>query len=404
MEIIRLPFVQDFSSPLIALLPTLITIAVFMMSSVVSCSRQDLLEGTDVYIPDDPYYIQVVSVYPENGSDKIPANATLEVIFNDNIDMTTVNSSNFIVNGGAVTGIFSYENQLKKVMFKPDPELVFGTSYMVTLTKDIKNVAGESMLSDYSWSFKTALAGVPRIEIKSPIGIMANGDTYNFGGVINPETKVSGFTILNSGTAPLEIFSALLTGDDSDNYLSDLAGLIIPALSEYNFNLTFIPDVDTGPKTASLSIQGNDYNNEYFTFKLNGVSLAGDEPQVQITMNGSVLINETGIVDFGTVKNHQSKVLLLTLHNIGSVDLIVAGVTLGGNNPGFFSTSLSASTINFGCTMDFNIIFSPTSLGVKKALIYIYTNDSDSSPFVLELRGRSANLMYFVGIVNGLIT
>ena len=131
---------------------------------VLFCFREDVLKKVEVYNAIDlsgeaPFYIEVVSVYPAIGGVNVPVNTDIDVAFNDNIDMSTVDPSTFIVDGGAVAGVFTYDSQQKTVKFNPGSDLLPSTSYMVNLTTGIKNPVGETMVSDFSWSFTTAARG-----------------------------------------------------------------------------------------------------------------------------------------------------------------------------------------------------------------------------------------------------
>ncbi|MDQ5984396.1 MAG: Virginiamycin B lyase [Syntrophus sp. SKADARSKE-3] len=70
------------------------------------------------------------------------------------MDPSTINSSTFLVSGG-VTGTITYDSVNRIATFKPTSILLKNTPYTVTLTTGVKNMAGNALAANYTWSFTT---------------------------------------------------------------------------------------------------------------------------------------------------------------------------------------------------------------------------------------------------------
>jgi hypothetical protein len=89
---------------------------------------------------------------------------TIQVTFNSTINQSTVTTSTFAVTEGSgisVPGTLSFSGPI--VTFTPsNSPLEYGTTYKVILksgTSGIKDISGNTLASDYSWSFTTMFSG-----------------------------------------------------------------------------------------------------------------------------------------------------------------------------------------------------------------------------------------------------
>ncbi|PKL19033.1 MAG: hypothetical protein CVV49_02815 [Spirochaetae bacterium HGW-Spirochaetae-5] len=364
--------------------------------SVSYCFREDVLNKVESYnsfdAVDVPYYIEVISVVPANGTTGIAVTSVIAVEFNDNIDMATVNSGTFSVTDGVtpVSGVFSYESQIKIVKFTPASDFASSTSYTVTLTKGILNLAGESMASDYSWSFTTGLALQPEIYVlpPSPLVEIFTEDNYNFGNDVNPATKTAIFTIGNSGVSDLNVSGVTLS--DAVNFsVSPFTPVLIGPGGTINFTLTFQPVIIPGIQNSVLTITSTDPDEGSFVINLTGEGLASPAPEIQFTNSGVILVSPVSTVDFGTLVPGDTGSMAILLHNIGSADLVITGAVIGGTDPDLFSTDfIVPATVTPGATLMFNMGFSAPAAINARATITFQNNDLNESLFTIKLKGR----------------
>ncbi len=372
-----------------------------ILVTVSYCFRENVLQKVEVYQTDEPaaeetpYYIEILSVTPAPGAVNVSLNSHIDVVFNDNINMSTVDdSTTFTVNDGSVdlSGTFVYYAALKNIEFTPSAALTINTLYTVTVTTGIKNLAGESMAADYSWSFTTVAFSQPEIYLLSPLSEIFTGDSYDFGNIIISGTKTETFTIGNYGSSNLDINAGNITIAGADFSLSsDPTPVTLGPGGTTTFSVDFT-SASAGVKNAVLTIANNDADESSFVINLTGTVVAASEPEIQITNGGIILVSPVSTVDLGTVAAGDTVSITLIMYNIGSSNLVVPanGVSIGGTNPDLFSTDFGTAmtAIIPGATKSFNVSFSSPSKVNARATITFQNNDTDEAPFTIKLKAR----------------
>ncbi len=92
---------------------------------------------------------KVISVDPAPNAVNVPYTSVISVRLSNDADMSTVDSSTFLVNGGATTGTYSYNPSSRQIIFISDSDLLHETLYTVEVTKGIKNPEGKALESAY---------------------------------------------------------------------------------------------------------------------------------------------------------------------------------------------------------------------------------------------------------------
>jgi VCBS repeat-containing protein len=106
----------------------------------------------------------VNSKFPAPGATIVARDINVNATFNETLDATTVNSSTFQLRDAGnnlVTATVSYDSGTNIVTLAPSTLLNFNTTYTATLTggaSGIKDVAGNALASDVSWTFTTIKA------------------------------------------------------------------------------------------------------------------------------------------------------------------------------------------------------------------------------------------------------
>ena len=99
--------------------------------------------------------------------------------------------------------------------------------------------------------------------------------------------------------------------------------------------------------------------------------------------------------DFGSVLIGNNDINTFTIENTYSTGnpsnniLTISSITLSGADASQFSITNSITTINRGSTATFTITFTPTSGGVKNALVTIVNNSvgANEQPYTFNIRG-----------------
>ena len=108
-----------------------------------------------VTTPNDALYVG--STTPVNDATGTSVGSAVYATFNDAINESTLNTSTFTLNGpsGAVAGTVSYDATTNSAVFTPTTNLASGEQYTATITAGVTNTSGNSLASNYSWTFTT---------------------------------------------------------------------------------------------------------------------------------------------------------------------------------------------------------------------------------------------------------
>ena len=99
----------------------------------------------------------ITSTSPINSELDIPLNRSISAIFSEPLDSNSVTSSSFtlvsLVDSININGTTKYTGNT--ISFKPEANLSLDTQYRATITTSVKDLANNTMESDYNWSFTT---------------------------------------------------------------------------------------------------------------------------------------------------------------------------------------------------------------------------------------------------------
>ena len=101
----------------------------------------------------------VVSTLPLNGATDVPFNQAITANFSEAMDPSTLNSATFIVTAPGdipVSGLVTYAAISNSVTFTPTAQLPANTLLKATVTSDAKDLAGNTLLVNYVWTFNTS--------------------------------------------------------------------------------------------------------------------------------------------------------------------------------------------------------------------------------------------------------
>jgi hypothetical protein len=110
-----------------------------------------------IYIGDDKISPQVVSIDPVDGEVCTPVYAVITAVFSESMFAASVNESSFFLKIGTntVNGSVTYEPSTKAAIFTPTKYLSMSELYTATLTTGAKDMAGNPITKEISWSFTT---------------------------------------------------------------------------------------------------------------------------------------------------------------------------------------------------------------------------------------------------------
>ena len=109
----------------------------------------------------------VSSVSPANGTTGVSVDATLRAVFSEAIDPATIAGSTFELRDAAATLVaasVAYDAPTRSARLTPSQALNNSVTYVATVkggTSGVKDLAGNPMAADYTWTFTTAAPPPP---------------------------------------------------------------------------------------------------------------------------------------------------------------------------------------------------------------------------------------------------
>jgi len=204
----------------------------------------------------------VTVVQPANGATNVATNANVTVTFSEAMNASSINSSSFtlaLTSGGSISGSVGYDPFTNVATFTPASPLANSTSFTVTVSTSVRDVAGNFLASAFTSSFSTvapADVAAPTVTSTSPANraseiSVTSAVRVTFNEPINPATLTpSTFTVREiSGTG--SSIDGTRTYDAATN-----TAIFTPAapLKNYrNYTVTVAPGVSdvAGNQTAS---------------------------------------------------------------------------------------------------------------------------------------------------------
>lgn len=154
----------------------------------------------------------VISTDPANNAQSIGVSAVITATFSEPMNAATIVSpaAIFTVNNGAVAGTVTYDATTRTATFTPSANLSPNTTYSVKITTAAKDLAGNSMAADKTWSFKTVAGDTtpPTVSSTSPVnnatGVLTTAIiTAKFSEAIDPATITSTTFGVSAGGVPV---------------------------------------------------------------------------------------------------------------------------------------------------------------------------------------------------------
>jgi formylglycine-generating enzyme required for sulfatase activity len=316
----------------------------------------------------------ITSFFPTRNARNLDNRTNILVWFNTNINQSTLNNSTIKVNGsvsGLHTCSFIYESSQYNVTISPDYSFKVGEIVTVTLTRGIKDLAGDSLASSSSWQFtiKTNTASaiftltsslnvgnIPYAVVPGDFNgdgyidlAVANAMSYNISILLN---NGNGTFSLNSSPSTGDVPVSEIAGDFNEDGNLDLAvscnnGIIVECLLN-NGNGTYTHNSTAGVDNSYTKIVSGDFNGDGvldLAVMINGVTNI-----VSIFLNnGSGIFTQSSTIAVGGVP---TSITSGDFNGDGAIDLAVADFSntvkiLMNDGNGIFTQSSSVTIENF---------------------------------------------------------
>src|ERR1051326_358647 len=148
---------------------------------------------------------------PQNAATGVAINKKIATTFSEAMDASTISTTNFTLMQGVtpVSGVVTYVGTT--ATFAPASVLTASTAYTATVTTGVKDLAGNALASNFTWSFTTGAAPdvtAPTVTITDPQNA-ATAVAFNkniaatFSEAIDPLTISTTSFTLKQGTTPV---------------------------------------------------------------------------------------------------------------------------------------------------------------------------------------------------------
>ena len=173
----------------------------------------------------------VIATNPVNGATFVPLGKIITVTFNEQMNPATITQASLVISGaGPIAGTISYAGNT--ATFTPGAPLTPNTTYTGRVTTAVKDINGNALQADYTWSFSTGSTLAPIVVSTDP----ANNAT----GVFLNKIITAKFNL------PMDPISI-----NSTTFTIQKGGLLIAGTVTYSdTTATFTPAVDLSPNTV----------------------------------------------------------------------------------------------------------------------------------------------------------
>src|SRR5579884_169067 len=143
----------------------------------------------------------IIAKVPDNGVKGVSVNTSIRVVFSKPIDPSTINKDTFFLNI-ATPGTYSYDDASQTAVFTPSNSLPSSKGIIVTVTKGVKDLAGNPLADSLTWSFETSVPDqtppkiMTRIPDQNAKDISVNTDiSVTFDEEVDPPSLQSNFVL-----------------------------------------------------------------------------------------------------------------------------------------------------------------------------------------------------------------
>ncbi|MDW5289120.1 choice-of-anchor D domain-containing protein [Formosa sp. PL04] len=229
------------------------------------------------------------------------------------------------------------------------------------------------------------------LQILDEIGNLQNcGYLLDFGAISTNQTFQKTLTIKNTGDVNLEISNITTTA--SFTISEPLIPVTILPNEEISLTIIFNPN-STGEISGELHIINSDANESDCLISLTGSGFL-PAPEIDIERNTEATIPSGSESNIGyntlfasTVVGETSNTKTYFIHNEGELDLNIYDVNVSNPSEFNISSNPSNTSIPSHTKVEFQITFTPSTSGIRTAIITIENNDNNENPYTFEVQG-----------------
>jgi hypothetical protein len=199
--------------------------------------------------------------------------------------------------------------------------------------------------------------------------------TLNFGSVALNTATPQSLTLTSSGTSPVTVNSAAISGAGFSLVGASLPATLNPGQS-MTLQVQFKPTA-TGSATGNLTISSNSSSGGTAVVSLSGTGAAAATPKLALSAT---------TLSFGSVTMNSSATQSVTLTSSGTSAATVNSASISGAAFSIVGATMPA-TLNPGQSMTLQVQFKPTATGSASGSLTISSNSTTGSTAVVSLSG-----------------
>ena len=272
----------------------------------------------------------VTSTDPINAATAVVLNKKIAATFSKAMNPSTISATTFVLKQGttAVLGSVTYSGTT--AIFSPSANLISNTTYIATITTGAHDIAGNTLVNDYSWTFTTGSSS----DITPPTVISTDPNNADAGVDLN---KIIAATFSEAMT-PLSI-------DTTTFILKQGTTAVLGAVTYAGTTATFSPSVNLVPyttytatiTTGAKDLVGNAMVNDYvWSFTTGGQTIIS--PFLGSASNFGALGGNAGVTNQG----------LHTMINNGGISTTAASTLVTGFHDGLTAAVYTETPLNVG--------------------------------------------------------
>jgi hypothetical protein len=312
-------------------------------------------------------------------------NVPLNVPSTEPVTLTSTGSAPVTINAATVTGagftvsganfpVTLNPNQAVTLQVKFDPTTAGAASGQMTVTSNSTTGA----------TTQVTLSGAGTVAAVSQLTVSAG--SLSFGNVTVNSSATLPVTLTSSGSAPLTINAATLSGAGFTD-----SGATFPVTLNPNTSVTlqvkFNPTA-AGAVTGQLTIASNSAGGSPTQVTLSGTGTAAATAQLQVSATS---------LPFGNVPVNSTATLTLTLISSGTAPVTVNSVALTGT--GFSDSGATFPvTLNPNTSVTLNVQFDPTAAGAATGQLAITSTSSTGGTTQVTLSGTGTAVQHEIDL------
>ncbi|MHB9055942.1 MAG: Ig-like domain-containing protein [Paludibacteraceae bacterium] len=314
---------------------------------------------------------EVITTNPLNGATNVVTNKIVTATFNETMQPSTINESTFYVKNGStlIPGQVTFSGVT--AVFTPASSLEANTVYTATVTRSAKDLMGNVMKKDYTWSFNTGV--IPKVILTDPVEgasdvALNKAVTADFSTAMNAATINTTNFILKQGTTtvagvvtylgvratftptlsllPNKVYTATITND-----VKDVAGNSMKNDTTWSFSTGLLPIVTvTDPLNGAVNVLLDKKVKATFSKIMNAATMSNATftlMQGTTPVTGTVTYNGY-TAEFAPLNNLLPATLYTATITTGAKD--TNGYALAANYVWSFTTSSALIQYNVGLT------------------------------------------------------